>query len=209
MTVRQLAAYHTQGNTATFFWHVKGSNTTPSVSSPIGASTGSPCFPAINGSATLPAAGTFTPTGAFGIKIDPEWSDPTRNNTVPTSTGGCPGPCGHHVRFWPVRDRDGVLVPNTWLVSMDYAGINYDYNDNVYLVTNMKPENPALDPNPAGAVPGAPSLVLEFDKAYPGTLARQGRRDHGLRLDPAEPARHQPGSGLVPAGPARPRPRRR
>ena len=53
---------------------------------------------------------------------------------------------------------------------MDYAGINYDYNDNVYLVSNMKPENPALDPNPAGAVPGAPSLVLEFDKTYPGTL---------------------------------------
>ncbi len=69
-----------------------------------------------------------------------------------------------------MRDRDGVLVPNTWLVSMDYAGINYDYNDNVYLVSNMKPENPAVDPNPAGAVPGAPSLVLEFDKAYPGTL---------------------------------------
>ena len=27
-TVRQLAAFHTQGNTATFRWHAKGSNTT-------------------------------------------------------------------------------------------------------------------------------------------------------------------------------------
>jgi hypothetical protein len=28
VTVRQLAAFHTQGNTATFRWHTKGSNTT-------------------------------------------------------------------------------------------------------------------------------------------------------------------------------------
>ena len=131
-------------------------------------------------SATLPAAGSFTPTGSFGIKIDPEWSDPTKNNQQPDIDGGCLGPCGHHVRFWPVRDRDGVLVPNTWLVSMDYAGINYDYNDNVYLVTNMKPENPALDPNPPAAVPGAASLVLEFDRAYAGTLADKDGQTTGF-----------------------------
>ena len=170
---------------------------------------GQSVLPHLNGSATLPAAGSFTPTGAFGIKIDPEWSDPTKNNRQPDVEGGCLGPCGHHVRFWPVRDRDGVLVPNTWLVSMDYAGINYDYNDNVYLVTNMKPENPALDPNPAGAVPGAPSLVLEFDKAYPGTLLDTNGETTGFVSTQPNRLDTSPGVGLVQAGPARPRPRRR
>ena len=208
VSVRQLAAYHTQGNTATFFWHVKASTSTTGVVTHRGVD-GQSVLPRINGSATLPAAGTFTPTGAFGIKIDPEWSDPTRNNTVPDVEGGCPGPCGHHVRFWPVRDRDGVLVPNTWLVSMDYAGINYDYNDNVYLVSNMKPENPAVDPNPAGACPGCPEPRARVRQGVSRHAPRHERRDHGLRLHPAEPTRHEPGSGLVRAGPARPRPRRR
>jgi hypothetical protein len=31
------------------------------------------------------------------------------------------------------------VVPNTFLMSMDYSGINYDYQDNVYLISNMKP----------------------------------------------------------------------
>ena len=46
------------------------------------------------------------------------------------------------MRIWPVRDRAGAIVPSTYLVAMDYSGINYDYNDNVYLVSNMKPEAP-------------------------------------------------------------------
>ena len=49
--------------------------------------------------------------------------------------------CGHHVRFWPLKDRSGNVVPNAYLLAMDYSGntINYDYNDNLYLVTNVKP----------------------------------------------------------------------
>jgi hypothetical protein len=38
-----------------------------------------------------------------------------------------------------VKDRAGNIVPNTYVMAMDYSGINYDYNDNVYLFTNMKP----------------------------------------------------------------------
>ena len=76
-------------------------------------------------------SGSVSPTTAvFGFKIDSEWSDPTRNNQTADQQHGCPGPCGHHIRFWPLRDRNGQLVPNTYLISMDYAGINYDYNDN-------------------------------------------------------------------------------
>jgi len=93
------------------------------------------------------------------------------NNQTTDQNNGCPTPCGHHVRFWPVRDRQGALMPDTYLMSMDYSGINYDYNDNVYLISNITPEDPALDPASQAPVPGSPSLVLEFDQAYPGTLA--------------------------------------
>ena len=40
------------------------------------------------------------------------------------------------------KDRDGNVIPNTYLMAMDYSGINYDYQDNVYLITNIKPERP-------------------------------------------------------------------
>ena len=80
----------------------------------------------------------------------------------------------HAIRFWPARDRNGVLILNTYIVGQDYAGnssANYDYQDNVYLVTNIRPADPtAVDPNNAGSVPGA-ATVLEFDSnTYPGTL---------------------------------------
>lgn len=32
-----------------------------------------------------------------------------------------------------------MVIPNAYIMAMDYAGINYDYNDNVYLITNIKP----------------------------------------------------------------------
>lgn len=140
VSVRQLAAYHTQGNITVVYWHAKGSNTTSAIFTQTGID-GQTLLPRRD--ATLPAAGTFSPSGVFGFKIDGEWSDPTKNNQTPDRNNGCSGSCGHHVRFWPVKDRQGVLIANTWLMTMDYSGINYDYNDNVYLITNIKPENPA------------------------------------------------------------------
>ncbi len=169
VSVRQLAAYHTQGNTATFFWHAKGSNTTPTVITHRGAE-GQSVLPHLNGSTTAAAAGTFAPAGAFGIKIDPEWSDPTKNDQAADVVNGCAAPCGHHVRAWAVRDRSGAIVPNTWLVGMDYSGINYDYNDNLYLVSNMKPET-AADPAAAALLPGAAALQLPFTSVVAGSLA--------------------------------------
>ncbi len=87
------------------------------------------------------AAGTFKPVTqgsdtnpAFGFRFDNEWSDPTRN---PQEKPG--GGYGHHVRFWVAKDRDGNVIPNTYIVGMDYSGINYDYQDNLYLIRNIMP----------------------------------------------------------------------
>ncbi|MFD3443829.1 malectin domain-containing carbohydrate-binding protein, partial [Microbacteriaceae bacterium 4G12] len=52
------------------------------------------------------------------------------------------------LKTWPVRDRSGVIVPGAWIVGHDYisspnqcgiAPTNCDFQDNVYLITNMLP----------------------------------------------------------------------
>lgn len=140
VSVRQLAAYHSQGDTAPVYHYARGSNTLSEIFTHAGID-GQTLLPRKNGSTTLPATGTFSPSGVFGFNIAKnEWSDSTKNNQTKDQSNGCPGPCGHHVRFWPVKDRQGVIIPNSWLMTMDYSGINYDYNDNVYLITNIKPE---------------------------------------------------------------------
>jgi hypothetical protein len=139
VVVRQLASLHSCFNTATLLWFNRGSTTNNTAT----VSSGNDCqslLPHANGSTTAAATASFSPTAAFGFKIDfSESSDPTQNNQTPDRTGGCPGPCGHHVRFWVAKDRAGNVIPNTYLMMMDYSGINYDYNDNIYLVTNVAP----------------------------------------------------------------------
>jgi fibronectin type 3 domain-containing protein len=181
VTVRQLAAFHTQGNTASFQWHAKGSTGTAGVLTHVGVD-GQSLLPRRNDAGNTVGQGSFSPTGAFGLKVDSEWSDPTRNSSTADNTNGCPttSQCGHHMRIWPAKDRSGAVIANTYLVSMDYSGINYDYNDNLYLVSNMKPET-AADPAAPGLLPGAPGLQLEFDSAVAGTLADKDDQGTGFR----------------------------
>jgi len=139
VSVYQLAAFHNQGSTASIFWHQRGSTSASSIFTHAGTD-GQTLLPRLNGSTTVLAAGSFTPSTSFGLRIDGEWSDDTKNDQSTDRSNGCPSPCGHHVRFWPARDRAGARIADTWIVAMDYAGINYDYNDNVYLVSNIKPD---------------------------------------------------------------------
>ncbi len=170
VTMTQLAAFHSQGNTASFRWFNKGSGSQTTVATHLGIE-GQSILPHRNGSTTLLTTGTFSPAALFGLGCDSERSDPALNSQSADTANGCPGPCGHHFRAWRVRDRDGKVVPNTYVVSMDYSGINYDYNDNTYIVSNLKPELQPRNFSTPGLFPGAPGLVLEFDRAYPGTLA--------------------------------------
>ena len=41
-------------------------------------------------------------------------------------------------RIYPVKDRSGQLVPNTYLVTFEDA-TNGDYQDYVFLLTNARP----------------------------------------------------------------------
>ena len=145
VTARQIAAFHTQGNTATLYWHAKGSTTVTQLFKHDGE-WGQSFLPVRDGT-TLPSFAVFSPTGAFGWRVDGrEWSDPTKN----PQPEGQPQDEGHHLRLWVARDRSGAIIPNTYIMSMDYAGINYDYQDNVFLITNVRPESPPRPP--AGVV---------------------------------------------------------
>ena len=159
VTVRQISAFHTQGNVAALYWHNKGSTTVTNLFTHDGE-WGQSFLPPKNGtSGATPSYALFNPSGPFGWRVDgKEWSDPTKN-PVPVDQ---PQDEGHHLRFWVVRDRSGAIVPNAYILTMDYAGINYDYNDNTYLITNVRPENPPTAPRTLSASGGSAGVALDW-----------------------------------------------
>jgi fibronectin type 3 domain-containing protein len=108
---------------------------------------------ASGGSTSVPAGATFNPGGTFGWNLDGENSQNALNTTDINTFGRS----GHAVRFYPARDATGHLIANTFLMVMDYEGStfdNSDFQDNVYLVSNMRPV--ALPPTPASLFATAP-----------------------------------------------------
>ena len=63
---------------------------------------------------------------------------------------------------------------------MDYSGINYDYNDNVYLVSNISRRRRPT-PRPRAWCRERPPLQLDFDAAVTGTLADADGQGTGFR----------------------------
>lgn len=176
--VIQLAAYHTHANEETIRWHFRGSNTQTALFTHTDVDSQS-LLPRLKGSAQI-AAGVFKPATqgsdtnpAFGFKIGGvqagEWSDPTKN-TQEEEGGGF----GHRVRFWPAKDRSGQVIPDAYLLAMDYLGVNYDYNDNIYLIRNIRPADaagPALQPpSNLTATPSVAGVFLNWND-NPGGVA--------------------------------------
>ncbi|MEA2709427.1 MAG: large repetitive protein, partial [Phycisphaerales bacterium] len=163
VAVRQLAAWHGQGNTERFGWHLKTSSTVTTVFTHDGEE-GQSFLPHLNNGVTSStgagyAAGTFSPSATFGFKIQGAslrgWSDPLRNDADQWET-----------RLWVARDVDGAIIPNAYLMTMDYfgtEGTNYDFNDNVYLITNIKPENAPSAPTGLGASASGAGIALNWD----------------------------------------------
>jgi hypothetical protein len=76
----------------------------------------------------------------FGFAVNAgEFSDPELTKTCGASTKEPCGDSGHHLRFWPLKDATGAVVANTYLLGMDSNNVNFDYNDDVYLITNIAP----------------------------------------------------------------------
>jgi hypothetical protein len=146
--VLQIAAYHNQQDlmngqspTAQIGWFAQGSSTVNTLFKHA-ANNSQSLLPPLFGTTSTPASGSFTTSATFGFNIDGE-SSVDSQNTTDINTYGRPG---HTDRFYPARDAQGNLIPNTWILAMDYENgsyDNYDYQDNLYLITNVRPATQA------------------------------------------------------------------
>jgi hypothetical protein len=134
--VKQLAGYRAKGSDSRFTWiryQQKDDFNSVFLASRVDNQT---INPRQLNSAKM-AQGSFVPsTPRFGIRVDNEYSVDAYNSSPREPSDGS---AGHHMRFYPAKDAAGNLLPNQWLMAMDYNGINYDYNDNVYLIQNVRP----------------------------------------------------------------------
>lgn len=150
--VRQIAAYHGQGDNVAISWHPQGSTLRKTIFAHDGRYSQTFLPPLLN--STAPAAGGFTSSGAFGFHVDGEWSDDKLNKRLQYSGG-------HHIRFFPARDHFGNKLANTYFLTMDYSfpgpngRPNEDFQDNIYVITNIRPANGAVSP-PVSPPPTSP-----------------------------------------------------
>jgi hypothetical protein len=89
---------------------------------------------------TLPSANgtfTFSPSAAFGIYGNHSVYTDDRFNR------GTNGVIYHNIRVYPAEGETGARIPNTWILAVDVntdgADKNYDYQDQVMLLTNARP----------------------------------------------------------------------
>ena len=145
--ITQMSAYHgccTQ--TERMVWYTKGSSTLNTVFTHAGKDAQS-VLPRKNGSNSL-AEGSFSTSTAFGLRIGSV--DNTDASKNPGKKIG--------IRVWKAIDPKGNIIPNTYIVSNDYLGsefTNYDYNDNTYLVRNVRPEKGSASYSELKATPSA------------------------------------------------------
>jgi hypothetical protein len=79
----------------------------------------------------------------------------------------------HLVRVYPLKDRQGTLVPNNYLIAFEEA-YNGDYQDYVFVIKNVKPATnlpPALDiiNNPPAIAMDAPLQTVDLTSISAGT----------------------------------------
>jgi len=134
----ELAAWHGYPSAATVKTFAKGSSTVTSLVFTGLKNDSQSAFPrnSVWGRGTT----TFARTGTFGLVLDSEFSDAALNDQTVDRASGCTATlCGQHVRVFRARDSAGVLVSGSYLLAEDIGGINYDYQDNVYLLENVRP----------------------------------------------------------------------
>jgi hypothetical protein len=98
---------------------------------------------------------SFTPGGTFGFRDDNHYSDDAIN-----IANGDTVDDGHRFRFYPLIDENGNAVANTWVVAVHNGDFIPDYQDAVYIVSNMQPA-------PAANTPPAPTNLTATNAANP------------------------------------------
>lgn len=129
---------------------------------------------------TVTASGTFSPTAPFGLLVESSYSNRTRN--FKDKLG---------MRVWKAIDANGNLIPNAYIVGTDYLGTpftNYDYQDNVYFISNIRPETGSANYSELAAVPSAAtfgSVIAGNSGSTTVKLINQGKKYSNGSSDPA------------------------
>ena len=138
--IRQIAAFHsccTSSSNDTIKVEVNGSTLDQFEHA---ENYGQSVLPPLQGSDNKAAEMSVSPSGPFELTIrgySTDWVGGDSNN----------GNLG--VRLWPAK-RDGTEIENTYIVAQDFVSAgcgttdtaNCDFNDNMYLITNVTPVSP-------------------------------------------------------------------
>jgi hypothetical protein len=153
--IDELAEFHTEGNVVHTYWYNSTTQSSQLLFTSL-ADEGQTLLPHTEGGAL--AQSLFYPgTSSFGLRVDNEYSDDAINLANGNDGGG-----GHHFRFYPLVDANGNTVPNTYLVAMDYAVLqteNFDFQDNVFIVSNIRPSEAPPAPANLTATGGATPVL--------------------------------------------------
>ncbi|WP_138481461.1 OmpL47-type beta-barrel domain-containing protein [Dyadobacter bucti] len=181
VTVYQLAAYHSCcASTETIRYFAKGSSSTTSLFNHNDLD-GQSLLPRLRNSNSSLAQGSFSPTGAFGFKVSISSSDRTQND------GNIIG-----LRLVRAIDANGNVIPNAYFLNHDYINVsvtNYDYQDNMYYVENVRPETgtvhySTLESISSSAVSFNP-INTGANATIPVTLKNQGKTYPDNTSDPS------------------------
>ena len=108
------------------------------------------------------ARGSFDPgAGAFGFSVDRshhlDFARNPKNASLPDGS--------HALRLFALRDRGGQVIPGAYLAAKDNSGssfANYDYQDDIYLLTNVRPAEGPSAPKSVAATASDGGAVLTW-----------------------------------------------
>ena len=183
VTVRQIAAFHQQGiNTAATLRYYTPDQLTGGDLQNFNrlfrhrAEQGQSFFPALDNNQNNPAQATFNPGNInqqFGFRIDSHWSDPQRMQNENFGSDNQPDG-GQAVRAFAAKDLNGNIIPDTYIILQDYTGLtfsNYDYQDNIYIISNVKPASAPTSPASTSATNQSGGILVNWADNTEGNLA--------------------------------------
>lgn len=150
--IQELAEYYIEGTSDTTYWYSAATETSHALmtSAPNQGQT----FLPMQANGQLMEA-SFTPGGPFGLRGNNLYSDDAIN-----VANGDTVDDGHRFRFYPLIDENGNAVANSWLVAVHEGTSLADYQDAVYVVSNMAPA-------PTATTPPAPTNLTATNAADP------------------------------------------
>ncbi len=108
----------------------------------------------------------FSPTSPFALERGDGSTDDNQNGPAKTRAW----------RIYPLLNANGVATPNTWIAATDIGtnvGRNGDFQDDVYLFKNARPESRTLSASATSLVSGSSDLIFNSNKTHPSTLTDQ------------------------------------